>query len=443
MSEGWLIVHGRVITLGKSRQILEDGAVRITGDRIDEVGPSKDLLARHPGLPVLDAAGKTVMPGLINAHHHLYSTFACGISCEPAANFVEILEKLWWRLDRALSMDDVRSSALIPLVRCIRSGCTTIIDHHASPGALRGSLATIAAATKQAGLRAALCYEVTDRNGLAEAEAGVRENAEFIAGLRAEPQPLLAGLFGLHAAMTLSPATLDAAAQAAADLDTGFHVHVAEDLADQQHSLERYGMRVVPRLKQHGMLGPKTLAVHCIHVDAAERELLAATDTTVVHNPQSNMNNAVGCADALGMMAQGLRVGLGTDGMTSSMWDEVRVANLIHRHVKRDPRVAFVEVIDMLTRNNAEIASRTFGQPIGALEPGYLADIVLVDYLPFTPFSESNYYGHFMFGLANARVDTTIVGGQVLMKGGVLQTLDEREIFARAAELSPGTWKRF
>ncbi|MBM4321036.1 MAG: putative aminohydrolase SsnA, partial [Deltaproteobacteria bacterium] len=391
MTDSWLIVHGRVITLGQSRRILDDGALLIQGDRIAEVGPSAELMAKHPGLPTLDAAGKAVMPGLINAHHHLYSTFACGISCEPAANFVEILQKLWWRLDRALSMEDVRYSASIPVIRCIRSGCTTFIDHHASPGALRGSLSTIAEATTKAGLRAAMAYEVTDRNGLDEAAAGIAENAEFIAGLRRQQDPLLAGLFGLHASMTLSPATLDAAARAAADLDTGFHVHVAEDRADQQDSLERYGLRVVQRFRQHGLLGPKTLAVHCIHVDAAEREILAATDTTVVHNPQSNMNNAVGWADALGMLAQGLRVGLGTDGMTSSMFDEVRVANLIHRHVQGDPRVAFVEVIDMLTRNNAEIASRTFGLPLGALEPGGMADIILLDYRPFTPFSAGNY----------------------------------------------------
>lgn len=441
--ESMLIHNGRVITLGQSRQLLDDGAVLIEDGLIVEVGSSADLLARHPGVPTLDARGMTVMPGLINVHHHLYSTFACGLACEPAANFVEILEKLWWKLDRALSLEDVRYSALIPVLRCIKSGCTTIVDHHASPNALRGSLRTIAEATSGAGLRSCLCYELTDRNGPEETQAGIAENAEFLRELQRNPNPLVSGLFGLHASMTLSAETLEAAFASVADLDTGFHVHVAEDRADQEDSLRKYGKRVLQRFHDHGLLGPKSLAIHCIHVDAAERELLLATDTSVVHNPQSNMNNAVGCADALGMLAQGIRVGLGTDGMTSNMFDEVRVANLIHRHVQQDPRVAFVDVIDMLTKNNAAIASRFFDHPVGALEPGCYADIAIVDYRPFTPFHAGNYYGHFMFGLANAKVDTTIVQGRVLMKGGELQTLDEAEIFARAAELSPGTWQRF
>ncbi len=443
MSESYLITHGRVITLESNNRIIEDGAVWVKDGRIAEVGDTAALVERNPDLPRMDVAGKVVMPGLINVHHHLYSTFACGISSAPAANFVEILEKLWWKLDRALSMDDVRLSAQIPVIRAIRHGCTTIIDHHASPSALRGSLQTIADVTREAGLRAALCYELTDRNGAEEAAAGIAENAEFIAGLAKQPDPLLAGLFGLHASMTLSEETLSKAVESVAGLDAGFHVHVAEDLADEVHSLEHFGERIVQRFHRHGILGPKTLAVHCIHVDAAERELLEATDTTVVHNPQSNMNNAVGAADVLGMVAQGIRVGLGTDGMTSNMFDEVRVANLLHHHVQKDPRVAFCEVIDMLTRANAEIASRTFGHPMGALVPGAYADVAVMDYQPFTPMSANNYYGHFMFGLANAKVDSTIVHGRVLMKGGVLQTIDEAAVYAAAAKLTPSTWDRF
>lgn len=443
MSDSYLIAHGRVITLGEQPRIIEDGAVWVDGGLIGAVGTSDELLSAHPGIPVMDVGGKTVMPGLINVHHHLYSTFACGISAEPAANFVEILQKLWWKLDRALSMDDVRSSAAIPVARSIRAGCTTLIDHHASPSALRGSLPAVAEVTRAAGIRASLCYELTDRNGPEEAKAGIAENAEFLRHLKANPDPLLSGLFGLHASMTLSDATLEAAVASVQGLDAGFHVHVAEDLADEEHCLQTHGERVVQRFGRLGLLGPKTLAVHCIHVDAAERELLLASDTNVVHNPQSNMNNAVGCADVLGMIKQGLRVGLGTDGMTSNMFDEVKVANLIHHHVQKDPRVAFCEVIDMLTRTNAAIASRIFGHPVGALVAGAYADIAILDYRPFTPISMDNFYGHFMFGLPNVKVDTTIAHGRVLMQGGELKTVDEERMYARAAELSPATWERF
>jgi cytosine/adenosine deaminase-related metal-dependent hydrolase len=236
-----LITHGQVFTLGKRNELIPDGAIAIQGDAIAEVGTTAALEARYPRAERLDAAGKLVLPGSICGHTHFYGAFARGMAIpgQPAADFVQILERLWWKLDLALLEEDVRYSALICLVDAIRHGCTTLIDHHASPNAIDGSLDVIAQAVKETGLRASLCYEVTDRNGLEGAKAGIAENVRFLKRCRAGRDPQLAASFGLHAALTLSDETLEECVSAAEGLDTGFHIHVAEGIADQEESLRK------------------------------------------------------------------------------------------------------------------------------------------------------------------------------------------------------------
>lgn len=439
MTDATLVGNGIVFTLGDPGRVIEDGAVLFEGDTIVAVGTTDDLYDRANRF--VDARGRVIMPGLICAHHHLYSTFAAGIAAAPASNFVEVLQNLWWKLDRALDLDDVRLSALLPLARCIRSGTTTIIDHHASPEAITGSLSTIGAAVDQAGIRASLCYEVTDRNGPEGTLAGIRENAAWLEAC--EGHDRLHGLVGLHAAMTVGHTTLAACVDLAKQARSGLHIHVAEDEADQVDSVGRFGKRVVQRLADAGGLGPDSIAVHCIHVDDSEVKLLADSDTTVVHNPQSNMNNAVGCADAPSMLERGIRVCLGTDGMTSNMFEEARASLFVRHHVAGSPSVGFGETVQMLFANNAALASRCFGRPVGVLEPGAAADLIVLDYIPFTPVTPDNVFGHLLFGAAAERVETTICAGQVLMRRGEIITVDTDSIAHEASERSPKTWERF
>jgi putative selenium metabolism protein SsnA len=438
MSKSLVVGHGTVFTLGNPGRVIEDGAGLIEGDTIVEVGKTDKL--KKKGKKIIDAEGRVIMPGLVCAHHHLYSTFACGISSAPANNFVEVLDKLWWKLDRALDEKDVYYSALIPLIRCIKSGTTTLLDHHASPNAIEGSLGIIGDAVEEAGLRASLCYEVTDRNGKAGAKAGIRENAAWLE--RCKGSERLHGLVGVHAAMTVDDETLGQCIALAKEHGVGLHIHVAEDKADQDDSLAKHGKRVLERLHALGGLGPKTLTIHCIHIDDRERELLRQTDTIVVHNPQSNMNNAVGCADVPALLQKGIRVCLGTDGMTSNMLEEARAALFVRHHATPSPSVGWMDTVTML-ENNARVASGFFGKQLGVLEPGAAADVIVTNHVPFTPASPANVWGHILFGVAAAGIHTTLCAGKVLMRAGELTRLNEVEICRKALKRTPATWRRF
>ncbi|MGC4121081.1 MAG: putative aminohydrolase SsnA [Myxococcales bacterium] len=438
-----LLGNGWVVTLGEDNRVIEKGAVLIEGTTVKEIGATDDLKARYPEAKFIDAAGRTILPGFICAHHHFYSTFACGLAPKPSANFVEILQNLWWKLDRAITLEDVELSAIIPIARAIRAGTTTVLDHHASPAAIEGSLDVIGKVVKKAGIRASLCYEVTDRNGQEGTDAGIKESKAWLKKAQKDTTGRLHGLVGIHAGMTVSEKTLERCITLAKDFNTGLHIHVAEDKSDEADSEQKYGKRVIKRLFDAGGLGPKSMAIHCIHVDDAEIDLIKQTDTVVVHNPQSNMNNAVGAARIIDMIGKGIRVGLGTDGMTSDMREEVRNALWLRHHEHKDPRVGFCEVAFALLKTNAQIASSFFGKQLGHIAVGAPADLIVSDHIPFTPLTPDNVLGHVIFGVAAEPINTTIVDGKVLMHDKKLKTIDWEAVSERAAKLSPETWKRF
>ena len=443
-----LITNATLITWEDPNQILEDHALFIQDGKIVEVGPQDQLLNRHPDAEVLDARGQYVMPGNICAHTHFYGAFARGMAIPGPApkDFPEILNKLWWPLDKSLTLDDVRASAQVLLVDAIRHGTTTLIDHHASPNAIDGSLDVIADAVDEAGLRAALCYEVTDRDGPDRAQAGIRENVRFferacqggVAGGR------VAAMFGLHAGLTLSEETLKTCREAL-PAGAGFHIHVAEHEADEYDSLAKTGLRVVDRLHRHEILGPRTIVAHGVHVDAREVNLLAESGTWLSHQPRSNMNNGVGVSQVESMIRAGVAVCLGTDGFSHTMWQEWKTAYLLHKVWNRDPRrMPGDEVAAMGAYNNAALAGLLFPDALlGVIMPGAHADLIFVDYHPFTPLTAGNLPWHIIFGFQESMVTTTIAAGKVLMKDRVLLTLDEEKIAAEARALAPKVWERY
>ncbi|MFN8378568.1 MAG: putative aminohydrolase SsnA [Anaerolineae bacterium] len=436
-----LITNGVIVTQDTEQRILTGQTLRVADGRIAAIGPQKDLLERFPDEERLDARGQLVMPGAICAHTHFYGAYARGMAIPGPApkDFPEILARLWWPLDKALDQDAVRLSALVCLVDAVKHGTTALIDHHASPNAIEGSLDWIADAVDQAGLRAVLCYEVTDRDGQAKAEAGIAENVRFLAAQR----PRVRGTFGLHASLTLSDVTLRACADAHSG--GGFHIHVAEHEADEEDSLVRSGKHVVPRLREHGILGPKTITAHCVHVTPEETDLLQQTGTWITHQPRSNMNNAVGAMAFDSMMARGMKVAIGNDGFSNAMWQEWKAAYFLHKVVSRDPRRANgADVFRAATANNAALLSTFFpGDQFGVLTEGARADLIFVDYQPYTPLTGGNLPWHVLFGFEPSMVTTTIVDGRVLMRDRQLLTLDESAIMAEALAHAPAVWERY
>ncbi len=451
-----LIGNGTVVTLGADNRIIEQGAVLVRGERIAAIDVGAALRQQYPQAEYVDAAGGLIMPGFLCTHTHFYGAFARGMPASGPAprNFLEILNSLWWRLDKLLTLEDCRASAEMFLVDAIRCGTTGVVDHHASPNAVDGSLDVIADAVEQAGIRACLAYEVSDRDGPAVIDAGIRENERFIRSLRHERRSiaergLLAASYGLHASFTLSPATLERCAADGADLGVGFHVHVAEDNFDETDSLDRYGVRVAERLQATNILGPRSIAAHCVHLDSGEIGRLAGTRTNSVHNPRSNMNNAVGRAPIEEMVAAGINVGLGNDGFSMNMMQEMKAAYLLHKFALTDPRVMPADlVLKLAFEQNATIMAAVFGPfspdfpRVGELSVGATADLVLLDYLPPTPLNSSNFPWHLIFGMDAHHVNSTMVAGRWLMRNRQLLTLDEARIHARTRELSQALWKR-
>ncbi len=447
-----LITHGRLVTMTEPNEVIEDGALYIHDGLIADLGRSQEILARHQpdhadgaGDDVIDAGGKLILPANICAHTHFYGAFARGMSVpgDPPSTFTEILERLWWKLDRALDMEGIWYSTLVCLIDAIRHGTTTLIDHHASPNAIDGSLDVIASAVEQSGLRAALCYEVSDRNGMEGARAGIRENIRFALACQERHSLAVKPAFGLHALFTISDETLDRCVADAAAAGIPVHLHVAEDQVDQLKSLANYKLRVVERLAVHGGLGGNTLCAHCVHVNENEIAVLAEAGSKVSHQPRSNMNNAVGTAPVKAMLGAGLCVGLGNDGFSNNAFTEMKFANLLHRHTAHDPQAMEAPtVLHIAYACNAQIARLFWSSPCGTLQVGAQADVILADYRPFTPFTSTNAAWHIMFGMDGSEVTHTLCAGQVVMKNRQILTLDEVEIASRAVEVAERTWER-
>ena len=443
-----LIGNAEILTLG-NKGFIHDGAIAIDGETIKEIGQTEELRNKYSDAEFINAEHRLVMPGFLNAHMHLYSTFArgMGLKGEPPKTFGEILKKLWWKLDKNLTTkEELYYSAMVPLIEGIKSGTTAILDHHASFGLIDGSLDIIEKAALDAGVRSVLCYETSDRWGKEARDASIRENVRFIMKKKkdviTEPETLTAATFGMHASLTLSDETLEISKSEAERLGVGFHIHVAEGEEDVEDSLKKSGVRVVDRLKKFGILGDKTLAIHCIHINEKEIDILKETNTMVVHNPESNMNNAVGVAPILEFFKKGILTGIGTDGYTPSMFESVKVAYILPKLHYKDPRVGGGESQKMLFENNRKIFARFFDKPVGVIEEGAYADIIILDYYPPTPFNADNAFYHLIFGMRDNLVNTTIINGRVVMKDRKLLNIDEEEIMAKSREVAKKFWEK-
>lgn len=445
MTETLLIKNGTLVSWLPGDALLPDAALYIVEGLIADLGSTSRLEKDYRPDRTIDAGGQLIMPGNICAHTHFYGAFSRGMAIPgpaPAA-FPEILDRLWWPLDQALDEEAVRLSAQVCLIDAIKHGTTTLFDHHASPSFLLGSLDVIADAVEDAGLRAVLCYEATDRYGPELARLSVEENERFLKV--SSRYPLIEGLVGIHASMTVGQDTLEACVDVAERQDSGLHIHVAEYHSDETDSLLKYGMRIVDRLEAAGGLGKKTILVHGVHLDMREYEIIRDSGSWLTHQPRSNMNNAVGVADIEGAMRLSIPVALGNDGFSNNMYAEWKAAYFLHKIWHRDPRRANgMDVVQMAIHNNAHLTGTFFPEDKpGYLEPGRAADVILVDYQPTTPLSAGNLPWHILFGFEASMITGTIVKGKPLMLNRELLTLDEAAITARSRELVPEVWGRY
>lgn len=436
-----ILGNGVVATRFAEPEVIADGAVAWRDGRIVAVGTEAELRAAYPDAAYLDAGGGVILPGLVNLHHHFYSALARGL--DPGVsmkNFGEVLDRLWWRLDRALDLETVRVSAELCAADCVRWGNTTVFDHHASPSCVAGSLDAIAGAMEEAGLSAVLCYEVTDRNGRAEATAGIEENLRFLEKRRDDPR--IRGVFGLHASFTLRDETLEEVVRRRPE-GAGCHIHVAEDPVDGLATREAFGLGPVARLERFGLLDDRALLAHGIHLEPEDYRTIARHGATVIHNPESNNNNGVGRLDTVVAAGHGCRVGLGTDGMSSAVQRALRSAFLTHRGATRDPSSGFEVLPDLLVAN-VGIARRFLDEPLlGSLVPGAPADVIVIDAAPPTHLGPENFFGHLVYGLSEAPVRHTVARGRVLLEDYQPTTIDSQALAARARELAPALWQRF
>jgi putative selenium metabolism protein SsnA len=383
--------------------------------------------------------GGLIVPGNVCAHTHLYSALARGMpyALEPPESFLQILQRVWWRLDRALDEESVEASALVGGMEALLSGTTTLVDHHASPNAIDGSLDVIEEALGSLGIRSVLCYETSDRDGSERALAGIEENRRFLSRVRDRRPPLTRGLVGAHASFTLGDETLAACAELAGELGVGVHVHAAEDDVDERDALARAGVRVVERLDRAQGLDERTLLAHGVHLDEHEAALVHEAGATVAHNARSNMNNGVGRP---GPFVLGGRIALGTDGIGSDMFEESRAAffRLHEDDLGVDPGWPLTRLAE-----SSGLAARAFDEPLlGTLEPGAPADLVVLDYDAPTPLDEASFPGHWVFGLSSRCVRDVMVGGEWVVTDRRLARVDRQELVAEALEAAEQLWAR-
>ena len=436
-----VIGNGKLFTRNDEMPFVENGAVAIEGTKIAAVGETEAIKKQYGDAEFIDAKGGVIMPAFINTHEHIYSAMARGLSIKGynPKGFLDILDSQWWTIDRHLTLEQTKYSAVETLISCIRNGVTTVFDHHASFGQIGGSLFTIADVAKELGVRACLCYEISDRDGMDKARESVMENAEFIRYALKDDTDMIAGMMGMHAQFTISDATMELAAANKPD-EVGYHIHVAEGIEDLHDCLKKYGKRIVDRLMDFNILGEKTLLGHCIYINPHEMDLIKDTNTMVVHNPESNMGNACGCPPTMELVHRGILTGLGTDGYTHDMIESYKVANVLHKHHLCDANAAWGEVPKMLFENNAAIANRYFKTPLGVLKEGAAGDVIVVDYNPPTQLDASNINGHILFGMTGRDVVTTVANGRVLMKDREIKVIDVEEAMAKCREESAKLW---
>jgi cytosine/adenosine deaminase-related metal-dependent hydrolase len=372
----------------------------------------------------IDCSGLYITKSFGCGHHHAYSALARGMPApkKSPVNFKEILEEIWWKLDKVLDLETIYYSALVTAMACLKNGVTFIIDHHSSPFAIKGSLNTIKKAFDEVGVGHLLCYEISDRDGQHIAEQGLEETERYLTTYQ--------GLVGLHASFTVSDDTIRKSVELAKRYGAGIHIHTAEAITDQEDCIAKYGKRVVERLSENGILQfHNTILAHCIHLDQHEKGLISGSNVWIAHNAESNMNNSVGEFHSEGVLEN---IMLGTDGMHSDM---LRAAKSTY---------FYSHAYDNLNYQKTYHRFRNIHNYLDM--SGYTGDgsnnLVVLDYDSPTEINSSNFLSHFLFGIESRHIRHVITNGRLLMSNNEILTVKEDQILNRSISLSKLLWQK-
>ena len=439
-----LVKDGIIVTMDSDRRILSDCSIVIDQGKIRAVGKTKDIIRDWKHDETVDASGGIVMPGLICSHTHLYGMLLRGasLSVPPPTDFTQILQRVWWPVDESLTLDDAYESALVGCLEFLKTGTTTFGDTYSGPNSIEGVLDRIAGAVDEVGIRGLIAFEATERHSKEEGERGVQENVRFARKMRQQRRSKVMPLFSLHASFTVTDELIKSVRRLASELAVPVTIHTSEGLGDLQHNMVRYGKRTVERLRDDGLLAPDVVLAHCVHVNDAELDIVAASGAKVAHNPMSNMLNAVGVAPVLSMLRRGITVGLGNDGYIFDGFENMRAAYLVHRVVSSDPNaIDPYTILEMATVRGAQLYG--LDKELGSIEAGKQADLTVIkpDILP-TPLTSDSVVGHLINTVDGDDVKTVMVDGRVVMRDRKILTADEDEAQKKAQEAAAGLWER-
>ncbi|MFW9834513.1 MAG: amidohydrolase family protein [Candidatus Thorarchaeota archaeon] len=439
MAEELLIKNGMIVTGDKKGTIIPKGYITVNGSRIAEISEGEPKFGADT---VIDAAGCVVIPGLVTAHTHLYGILLRGASLniKPPTDFAQVLQRVWWPVDESLTIEDAYASALSASADMLRNGSTFYADTYSGPNSIEGSLEEIARATKEIGMRGIIAFEMTERNNPEEASRGFEEGVKFIHSCKKES--LVSGMISLHASFTVGDEIVAKAVEQAKQLDVPMTVHTSEGLVDLYHNLEMTGERTVERLDRLGVLGPKTVLAHCVHVDSNEIDIIAKRRASVAHNPMSNMLNAVGVSPVPTMLDRGITVGLGNDGWIYDPFENMRCALTVHRLASGNPsEIGPDEIFRMATIEGAHCYG--LGNELGSLEKRKLADIVILDgsRVP-TPLTPNSVIGHIINTFGGRDVRDVIVNGEIAVKDKLLTKTSDAHVSEVSKKSAETLWLR-
>lgn len=436
------VIYGGPLFDGKGN-VFENGCVYILDDKIKEVGSEEEVFAAMPGskkeLELIDTQGKVIFPAMVNAHHHFFSAFAIGLTPKgKVTSLEEKLNKLWWPLDKALNEDSLQIAALLSIMDSIESGVTTIFDHHSSPSVISNSLEIVAGAVEKSGINAILCHELSDRNGKKAFAETLEENLNFID--KYDDHNQIRGTLGLHANFTLSENSIKTIAKNF-DPEVGIHIHCGESVSDLTFAKDVGYNGCIDRLNKHKLISNRSIIAHGIYLSDEDLNILEKSESLLVHNPESNADNNVGILNL--EISKRVNVGFGTDGITSNLLQSLHNAFLLHRQNGIDENILLEKLPSFIFDNNINFARNYFDQKIGVLEKGANADVVIFDYVPFTPFHGNNIYRHMIYGMHDRKAHTVISRGKVIFQDKVFVSLDKDLILEQAKEISTKVWENY